>query len=105
MGINNRVFLLNQLIWIGVSLGISIAISIILPFPVSFIVIIGVFLLLSVYMKKLMMKRMSTGKGAAGIFGSGIGSNKLRYYCMNCGEQHSQIACPRCGSKMKRVGS
>ena len=105
MGINNSAFLLNQLIWIGISLGISIAISIILPFPVSFVVIIGVFVLLSIYMRKKMMKRMGTGKGAAGVFGSGIGSNKLKYYCMNCGEQHSQTACPKCGSKMKRVGS
>ena len=31
--IDNKQFLLNQLIWIGISLGISIAISIILPFP------------------------------------------------------------------------
>ena len=48
---------------------------------------------------------MDAGKGAAGIFGSGFSSDKLKYYCMNCGEQHSQAACPKCGSKMKRVGS
>ncbi len=105
MGINNRGFLLNQLIWIGISLGISIAISIILPFPMSLVVIIGVFILLSFYMRKVMMKRMGSGKGTTGIFGSGIGSDKLKYYCMNCGTQHSQAACPKCGSKMKRVGS
>ena len=33
MGMNNKQFLLNQIIWIGISLGISIVISIILPFP------------------------------------------------------------------------
>jgi len=104
MGINNRQFLMNQLIWIGISLGISIAISIILPFPVSLVVIIAVFVLLSMYMRKIMTKRMSGGKGL-GIFGSGIGTSKLKYYCMNCGAQHSQSACPKCGSKMKRVGS
>ena len=104
MGINNRQFLMNQLIWIGISLGISIAISIILPFPVSLVVIIGVFILLSMYMRKIMVKRMGTGKGL-GIFGSGIGGGKLKYYCMNCGAQHDQVACPKCGSKMKRVGS
>ena len=79
MGINNKQFLLNQLIWIGISLGISIAISIILPFPVSLIVIVGVFVLLSIYMRKIMMKRLGAGKGAAGIFGSGFGSGKLKY--------------------------
>jgi rubrerythrin len=28
----------------------------------------------------------------------------LKYYCMNCGKEHREIACPNCGSKMKRVG-
>jgi hypothetical protein len=102
MGINNKQILLNQLMWIGISLGISIVISIILPFPISLVVIIAVFVLLSMYMRKVMMKRMSTGIGG-GIFGSRIG--KLKYYCMNCGAQHNQVACPKCGSKMKRVGS
>jgi hypothetical protein len=107
MGINNKQFLLNQIIWIGISLAISIAISIILPFPVSLVVIVGVFVLLSIYIRKIMMKRMGTGKGAAGegFFGSGLGSGELKYYCMNCGTQHSHAACPKCGSKMKRVGS
>jgi hypothetical protein len=107
MGINNKQFLLNQIIWIAISLAISIAISIILPFPVSFVVIVGVFVLLSIYIRKIMIKRMSGVKGAPGrgVFGSGLGSDKLKYYCMNCGAQHTQAACPKCGSKMKRVGS
>jgi DNA-directed RNA polymerase subunit RPC12/RpoP len=29
----------------------------------------------------------------------------LNYYCMNCGLKHNRAACPKCGSKMKRVGS
>jgi len=28
----------------------------------------------------------------------------LKYYCMSCGKEHREIACPNCGSKMKRVG-
>jgi hypothetical protein len=43
-------------------------------------------------MRKIMMKRMGAGRG--GIFGSGIGSGKLKYYCMNCGTQHNELACP-----------
>src|SRR5438094_9707146 len=93
---------LTQLMWIGISLGISIAISIILPFPVSLVVIIGVFILLSMYMRKIMMKKMGGGTGG-GIFGSGFGSGKLKYYCMNCGAQHNQDACSKCGSKLTRV--
>jgi DNA-directed RNA polymerase subunit RPC12/RpoP len=26
------------------------------------------------------------------------GGGKLKYYCMTCGEQHNQLACPKCGS-------
>jgi hypothetical protein len=32
---NNKQFLLNQIIWMGVSFGISIAISMLVPFPIS----------------------------------------------------------------------
>jgi DNA-directed RNA polymerase subunit RPC12/RpoP len=28
----------------------------------------------------------------------------LNYYCMSCGKEHREIACPNCGSRMKRVG-
>jgi rubrerythrin len=38
------------------------------------------------------------------MFGSGDNSS-LKYYCMSCGTQHKQAACPKCNSKMKRVGS
>jgi rRNA maturation endonuclease Nob1 len=31
-------------------------------------------------------------------------SRPLKYYCMSCGKEHNKIACPSCGSKMKRVG-
>jgi hypothetical protein len=30
--------------------------------------------------------------------------NPIKYYCMSCGKEHREIACPNCGSKMKRVG-
>jgi rRNA maturation endonuclease Nob1 len=32
------------------------------------------------------------------------GSSALKYYCMGCGTQHKQVACPKCGSKMRRIG-
>ena len=62
-------------------------------------------------MRKRMMKRMGMGgRGVGGMFGSMssssmFGDNSLKYYCMSCGAQHKQAACPKCGSKMKRVGS
>jgi rubrerythrin len=54
----------------------------------------------------MMMRRM--GMGAGGTFGSMssmFGDNSLNYYCMNCGTKHKEAACPKCGSKMKKVGS
>ncbi len=55
------------------------------------------------------MRRMSS-PGATGIFGSmspmfsSNNSSSLKYYCISCGTQHKEIACPSCGSKMKKVG-
>ena len=55
------------------------------------------------------MRRMSS-PGATGIFGSmspmfsSNNSSSLKYYCISCGTQHKEIACPICGSKMKKVG-
>ncbi|MGC2668731.1 MAG: hypothetical protein WA220_06070 [Candidatus Nitrosopolaris sp.] len=70
--------------------------------------IFGVFIMLNMYMRKIMIKRMG-GQGGGAMFGSTFGgsqnSSSLKYYCMSCGTQHRQIACPNCGSKMKRVGS
>ncbi len=31
-------------------------------------------------------------------------SNKVNYYCMACGTKHDNMMCPKCGSKMKRIG-
>jgi len=95
------------MMWFGISIAISLIISILLPFPLSLVTVIGVFILLSFYMRKRMMSRMGVG-GAGGMLGSGSSmfeDNSLKYYCMGCGTKHNQAACPKCGSKMKRVGS
>lgn len=108
---NNKQFIINQLMWLGISFGISIVISMLVPFPISLVTIVGIFILLNLYMRKRMMKRMGIGgRGGIGMFGSisssaMFGDGSLKYYCMSCGTQHKQIACPKCGSKMKRVGS
>jgi hypothetical protein len=90
----------------GISFGISIAISLLLPFPISLAAIFGVFILLNFYMRKRMMRRMGMG-GTFGSMSSSsmFGDNSLKYYCMSCGTKHKLAACPKCGSKMKRVGS
>ena len=53
------------------------------------------------------MKKYLGGKDIRGLFGSFPSSisddqsRSLKYYC---GNEHKEIACPKCGSKMKRVG-
>ena len=53
---NNKQFLLNQLVWIGISFGISITISMLVPFPISLVAIFGVFIMVNMYMRKIMIK-------------------------------------------------
>jgi cell shape-determining protein MreD len=106
-GNSNKQIIINQLVWIGISFGISITISMLVPFPVSLLAIFGVFIMLNLYMRRITIKRMGGIVGGA-TFGSMFGSNQntlLKYYCIGCGTQHRHIACPNCGSKMKRVGA
>ena len=88
--------------WLGISLGISIAISLLLPFPISLVTTIGVFILISFYVRKRTMQRAGMGGGRVGMFGSMssssssssssmFGDNALKYYCMSCGTQHKQV--------------
>ena len=56
-------------------------------------------------MRKMGMRMGGGMSGSTSSSSSMFGDNSLKYYCMSCGTQHKQAACPRCGSKMKRVGS
>jgi hypothetical protein len=90
----------------GISFGTCIAISLLLPFPISLVTIIGLFLLLNFYMRNRMMRNMGVGIGRVGMSGSvsssSVFGSSLRYYCMRCETEHKQAACPNCGSKMKK---
>src|ERR671933_1579013 len=97
---NNKQFLMNQMMWFAISIAISITISILLPFPISLVTIMGVFILLNFYMRNRMMRKMGIGSGM--LFGSMssnsmFGHSAVRYYCMSCGTQHKQVSCPKCG--------
>jgi hypothetical protein len=102
---NNKQYLLNQLVWLAISFGISLTLSILLPFPLSLAVMFGVFILLNMYMRKIMLKRMNAISGSMSSMLNTSDGSSLKYYCMACGTQHKETACPKCGSKMKRVGS
>jgi len=102
---NNKQYLLNQLVWLAISFGISLTLSILLPFPLSLAVMFGVFILLNMYMRRIMLKRMNAIGGSMSSMLNTSNGSSLKYYCMACGTQHKETACPKCGSKMKRVGS
>jgi hypothetical protein len=89
----------------AVYLAIGLGISFILPFPFSLIAIIGALLFLSYYRRKRQFGRIGLSGSFSMFGGSGYRSSPLNYSCMNCGRRHNQAACPKCGSKMKRVGS
>jgi hypothetical protein len=103
-------FLLYQLKWMGIYVGIGFVVSLVLPFPVSLVGALGAFLFLNFIRTRRILKR--SGIDMKGLFrsfssassSSMYGYSPLKYYCMSCGKEHKEIACPQCGSKMKRVG-
>jgi predicted nucleic-acid-binding Zn-ribbon protein len=101
---NNKQFLLNQLVWLGISFGISLTISFLLPFPISLGVIFGVFILLNMYMRRVTLKRVNSAGGSMSSMLNISNGSSLKYYCMICGTPHKEVACPKCGSKITRVG-
>jgi len=90
--------------WIGIYFGIAVVVSLFIPFPYSFIVLIGIIMALAMYRRRQVFRQ--TGGTPGSFFGGGMfGQQKgISYYCMNCGTKHNQIACPNCGSKLKKAG-
>jgi len=108
---NNRHLLLYTLKWMSLYIAIGFISASLLPFPASLLGAIGGFMLVNFLRTRFMMKKM--GISMKGLFGSlrssdvstsMYGYNPIKYYCMSCGNEHKEIACPKCGSKMKRVG-
>lgn len=91
-------------------MGVGIILALLLPFPFDLISIAGLFVLMTYLRGRNEMKRfggMGRIKNMFGSFSSSRSGNQngqLKYYCMNCGKEHNEIACPNCGSKMKKVG-
>jgi hypothetical protein len=108
MNADTKRFLQTQMIWIGISIAISLTLSFLLPFPLSLVTIIGVFLAMNYYIRRWQMRRMgmmSSNSGAGGGFGSLFGGSGggVNYVCIVCGQRFKGGTCPRCGSKMKRA--
>jgi hypothetical protein len=110
---NDKQFLIYQLKWMGTYIAIGFAMSLLLPFPISLLGALGAFFLLNFIRTRRMLKRagienmkewfrsLSSASSASSTY---RGYSPIKYYCMSCGKEHKEIACPNCGSKMKRVG-
>jgi hypothetical protein len=86
-------------------------------FPIDLIMLIIAFIVINIYKTRAMLKNLgilndSNLKDIRGFIKSLFRSptsymdnnSSVRYYCMSCGNEHREIACPKCGSKMKRIG-
>ncbi|MGI8831377.1 MAG: hypothetical protein ACR2IS_01925 [Nitrososphaeraceae archaeon] len=92
-------------------MGISLILVLVLPAPYDLICVFGLYVLVNFLRVKGIIKGYGGPGGIKGLFGSMFPSTSgndrsrpLKYYCMNCGKEHREIACPNCGSKMKRAG-
>jgi hypothetical protein len=98
-------------------MSIAFAISFIIPFPISLGVVVLVLVLLNVFRTDLTLKRQGMGgiKGLYKSISSGADQNSdpgskgrayasIKFYCMGCGYEHRNEACPKCGSKTVKVG-
>ena len=55
MDADTKRFLQTQMIWITISLAISLTLSFIVPFPLSLVAIIGVFIVMNYYIRRSQM--------------------------------------------------
>jgi hypothetical protein len=112
---------LDQLKWMAIYLAVTFIIVLFLPFPADLILVLIAFLVLGWY-RRLLLLRKAGLKNPKSTFGgfefkkikelykpsisesNDYGQSKVKFYCMNCGYEHREIACPSCDSKMKRVG-
>lgn len=103
---NTKRFIMHRLKWPLIYVGIGIVLVFALPFPYDFFSVLALFILINFLRGRSVLKRYGGTGGIKDMFGSLSGYDQrkpLKYYCMNCGKEHSEIACPSCGSKMKRV--
>jgi hypothetical protein len=114
MNIDNdtKRFFIRRIKWIGLYLGISLILVLVLPIPYDLISIFGLYVLINLLrVGGIIFKGYGGGGGVKDLFRSMFPSTSgkdrdtpLKYYCMSCGKEHRETACPYCGSKMKRVG-
>jgi hypothetical protein len=104
----------NYLAWLFVYMGIGLTLTLILPFPLSVGVLLLVLFLVNIVRTEIALRKAGIG-GIKGLYKSssslgfrrgirnGLVYNPLKFHCMNCGQEHRKVACPKCGSKAVRA--
>jgi hypothetical protein len=115
---NNKQIQTNYWVWLAAYLVIGLAISFVVPFPLSFGIALLVYFALNAARMHIALKRQGMPGGIKDLYKSmssslgsswsnstsaGMGYSPIKYYCMNCGYEHKENACPKCGSKAVRV--
>ena len=105
----------NYLMWLFIYMGIGLVISMALPYPLSLGLLLLVLFLLNIIRTEITLRNAGM-EGIKGWYKSlsslrlgrnidnGLGYAPLKFYCMNCGYEHNEYACPKCGSKAVKAG-
>lgn len=101
-----RNFMLSQYAIIALSMGIGLVIIWISPFPIGFLSSLAIMFLTMMYIRRRLLRKLGViGSGSGSPFSFGkLGFSGSNFECMGCGHKHKQRACPKCGSKMRRLG-
>jgi hypothetical protein len=115
----------SYFVWFTIYITIGLILSFTVPFPTSLFAYIIIVMILQTYRLKRMQDNYKSSiyehstknaknKGFRGFIESItdtlfsnpydlLQSKPLRFVCMNCGKQHKERRCPRCGSGAVRV--
>ena len=96
-------------------LGIGAVVYLLLPFPIALVVLLIVIFSVNIIRAEVRLRKAGVGgiKGwyksfsSSGFEPSNSNShlyNPIKFYCMNCGNEHRKITCPNCGSKAVKAG-
>lgn len=119
----------SSFIWFVLYIGIALAISFIIPFPLSLVFYLGIYLFLQSYRMESIQKQFyndkdlnkgnyeTKNKGYLKKFfnsfsnilfndnlNSQFGTQPLNFVCIICGNEHNERTCPKCGSNAVKLG-
>jgi|ERR1051325_3990435 hypothetical protein len=119
IGNNNRRIPTNYWVWFIAYMIIGLAVSFVVPFPISLVMVLLVYFAVNSVRMHIVLKKQGMPGGIKDLYksmrsslgdswsnsgGTGMGYSPIKFYCMNCGYEHKESACPKCSSKAVRTG-